>query len=101
MVTCNKCNSGYFLYPNTYLFQVFDDDKQLVNSSADPTTVYANFLSYNVLTENHLLMNPFMLQCKKTEVCSLQLNAPVFHWLTKGTKLPGVRVLQQVRCVPG
>jgi len=53
---------------------VFDDDKQFVGTTADPTTVYANFLSYNLLNQSDLLMNPNMLQCKKTEV----LHVPLF-----------------------
>jgi hypothetical protein len=68
MVTCNKCNDGYFLYPNTYLFQVFDDDKEFIDGTSDPLTVYPDFLSYNLMSQGSLYMNPNMRQCKKTEV---------------------------------
>ena len=68
MITCNKCSNGYFLYPNTYLFQVFDDDKQLINNNTDSTKVYEDYLSYNLLSESNLMMNSSMRHCKKTEV---------------------------------
>lgn len=88
MVTCSKCSDGYFLYPNTYLFQVFDDDKQFVDTNSDSANVYADYLEYNSLAEANLFMNPAMRHCKKTEVRS------------PGAQLPRVRVLQPLRRLP-
>lgn len=68
MITCNKCSSNYYLYPNTYIFQVFDDDKQFINNNSDSSSVYSDYLSYNTLGELNLLMNSSMRHCKKTEV---------------------------------
>ena len=68
MVTCSKCSSDYFLYNNTYLYQVFDDDKLFINNYTDSPTVYPDYLSYNLLAEQELFMNPSIRHCKKTEV---------------------------------
>lgn len=68
MITCSKCNTGYYLYPNTYLYQVFDDDKIFINNNTDSTTVYPDYLSYNLLGASSLFMNPSIRHCKKTEV---------------------------------
>lgn len=68
MITCGKCNSGYYLYSNSYLFQVFDDDKQYIDSHSDSTTVYGYYQTYNALAESNYFMMTSMRHCKKTEV---------------------------------
>lgn len=69
MVSCSKCKDKYFLYPNTYMFQVFDNPKSLVNSITTlESSIYEDYYSYQTLSKGLLYMNNTIKQCIKKEV---------------------------------